>query len=161
MLLRKPDKARPNILPNQILRLRIGALSRDLHLQLTRPKPKIHDRLASLRRGLLSDRLLAPSSSEARTALPRALQRSHPGVVLLHLVVARYAEVDAALADKGRDVGRGQEDEGDGQVLDQGYVQAVLAAELDVCAFEEVEGGLEEAALWVWGKCVSGTGFCL
>lgn len=67
--------------------------------------------------------------------------------MLLHLVVARDAQVDAALADEGRDVGCGQEDQGDGQVLDEGYVEAALAAELDVGAFEEVEGGLEEAAL--------------
>lgn len=38
--------------------------------------------------------------------------------MLLDLVVARYAQVDAALAYEGRDVGGGEEDQSDGQVLD-------------------------------------------
>lgn len=54
------------------------------------------------------------------------------------LVAARDAEVYAALADEGRDVGCGKEDERDGQVLDQCDVEARFAAELDVAAGEEV-----------------------
>lgn len=59
---------------------------------------------------------------------------AHAGLVLLDLVVARDAEVDLALADEGGDVGGGEEDECDGEVLDEGDVEAVLATELDVGA---------------------------
>ena len=65
----------------------------------------------------------------------------------LDLVVAGDAEVDAALADKGRDIGGGEEDEGNGEVLDEGDVEAVFAAELDVGALEEVESSGIETAL--------------
>lgn len=79
----------------------------------------------------------------------------HTGLVFLHLVVACDAQVDLALAYKGGNVGGGEEDEGDGEVLDKGDVEAVLTAELDVGALEEVEGGLLEAALWGVGGSVS------
>lgn len=63
------------------------------------------------------------------------------------LVAPCDAEIDAAFADEGGDVCGGEEDESDRQVLDQGDVEAVFAAELDVAAGEEVERGLLEAAL--------------
>lgn len=68
--------------------------------------------------------------------------------MLSDLVPACNAQIDAALADEGRDVGCGQEDQCDGEVLDQCDVEAGFAAELNVTAGEEVEGGLLEAALW-------------
>jgi hypothetical protein len=40
------------------------------------------------------------------------------GIVLLHLVIARDTQVHAALANKGGDIGRREEDEGNGEVLD-------------------------------------------
>lgn len=40
------------------------------------------------------------------------------------LVATCDSEVDAAFTHKGRDVGCGQEDEGDGEVLDEGDVEA-------------------------------------
>lgn len=67
------------------------------------------------------------------------------------LVAARDAQIDAAFADEGRDVCGGEEDECDGQVLDQGDVEARLAAKLDVAAGEKVQGGLLETALCLWG----------
>lgn len=63
------------------------------------------------------------------------------------LVAAGNTQVYTALAHKGGDVGGGQEDQSDGQVLDQGDVETGLAAELDVAAGEEVKGGLLQAAL--------------
>lgn len=52
--------------------------------------------------------------------------------MLLHLVPARDAEVDLALANEGRNIRRGKEQQGDGEVLDKGNVEAVLALELDL-----------------------------
>lgn len=63
------------------------------------------------------------------------------------LVAAGDTKVDTALTDEGWDVGSGQEDECDGQVLDQRDVETGLAAELDVGSGEEVKGGLLQAAL--------------
>ena len=67
--------------------------------------------------------------------------------MLLDLVAASDAQVDAALADEGGDVSGGQEDEREREVLDQRNVQARVAVELDVGAVEEVEADLVEAAL--------------
>lgn len=38
------------------------------------------------------------------------------------LIPAGYTEVDSAFADKGGDIGGGEEDEGDGVVFDEGDV---------------------------------------
>lgn len=38
--------------------------------------------------------------------------------MLLDLVPAGDSQVDAALADKGGDIGSGKEDEGDGKIFD-------------------------------------------
>lgn len=56
----------------------------------------------------------------------------HAALVLLDLVAACDAQVNAALADEGGDVRGGEEDEGEGQVLDERNVQARVAVELDV-----------------------------
>jgi len=44
--------------------------------------------------------------------------------VLLNLVVARDTKVDAALANKGGNIGGWEEDEGDREVLDEGDVES-------------------------------------
>ena len=63
------------------------------------------------------------------------------------LVAACDTDVDAAFTDEGGDVSGGEEDEGDGEILDEGDVEAGFAAELNVAAGEEVECRLLEAAL--------------
>lgn len=55
-----------------------------------------------------------------------------------HFVPARDAQVDAAVADERRDIRCREENQCDGQVLDQGDVETVLASELNVAACEEV-----------------------
>lgn len=65
------------------------------------------------------------------------------------LVAACDTDVDAAFTDEGGDVSGGEEDEGDGEVFDEGDVKAGFTAELHVAAGEEVEGCLLEAALFL------------
>lgn len=65
--------------------------------------------------------------------------------MLSDLVRACNSQVHAAFADDGRDLGGGEEDEGDGVVLDESDVKAWRAAKLDIGAGEKVEGGLLEA----------------
>ena len=112
---RQRRETRHNIPSHQILRTRKLTLHRRLHLQLTPPKAQIHDLLH-------------------RRRLPSGQLR----IVLGDLVPARDADVDAAFTDEGRDVGRGEEDERDGEVLDEGDIEAGFAAELHVAAGEEV-----------------------
>jgi hypothetical protein len=85
----------------------------------------------------------------------------HAAFVLLDLVAACDAQVDAALADEGGDVGGWQEDEGERQILDKRDVKARMAVELDVRAVEEVEADLVKTALCLesdvskhWGLAV-------
>ena len=52
--------------------------------------------------------------------------------MLGHLVSAGDAQVDFALADKGRDISCRQEYQRDGQVLDERDVEARVAVELYV-----------------------------
>lgn len=54
------------------------------------------------------------------------------GIVLGDLVAAGDTEVNTALADESWDVGGGQEDQGNGQVLDKRDVETGFAAELDI-----------------------------
>lgn len=68
--------------------------------------------------------------------------------MLLYLVPASDAEIDTALANKGRDIGGGEEDQGNWEVLDESNVETVLAAELDVGTLEEVECSGIESSLW-------------
>jgi hypothetical protein len=69
--------------------------------------------------------------------------------VLGDLVEACDTEITLALSDECGDVGSGEEDERDGEVLDKRDVEAVFAAELDVGSFEEVQCRGIEAALLV------------
>lgn len=68
--------------------------------------------------------------------------------MLGYLVASCYAQVDTAFADECGDVGCGQEDERDGEVLDERDVEARVSVELDVTAGEEVEGCGVETALY-------------
>ena len=72
--------------------------------------------------------------------------------MFLHLVPSRDAQIYPPFTNKSRDVSRGQEDERDGVVFDEGDVEARGAAELDIAAGEEVEGGLLEAAFCLLGQ---------
>lgn len=63
------------------------------------------------------------------------------------LIPTRDAQVDFALSDESGDVGRGQEDQGDWEVFNEGNVEARVSVELNVGAGEEVEDWLLEAAL--------------
>lgn len=67
------------------------------------------------------------------------------------LVAASDSEIDAAFANEGRNVGGGQEDQRDGQVLDQRDVEAGFATELDVTAGEEIEGCLLQTSFCIVG----------
>ena len=71
------------------------------------------------------------------------------GIVLGDLVAAGDSQINAAFADECRDIGSGQEDQRNGQILDQCDIEAGFAAELDVTAGEEVEG------------CLLQTSFCI
>jgi hypothetical protein len=61
--------------------------------------------------------------------------------VLLDLVPSGDAQVDSAFTDKGGDIGSGEEDKGNWEVLDESDVEAVLATELDIGTLKEVECG--------------------
>lgn len=108
---RQRRETRHNIPSHQILRTSKITFHRRLHLQLTPPKPKIHDLLYG-----------------------RSLPSGQLRIVLSDLVPARDSDVDAALTDESRDVCGGEEDQGDGEVLDQGDVETGFAAELHVAA---------------------------
>ena len=68
--------------------------------------------------------------------------------VLGDLVTTGDAQIDTALRDEGGDVSGREEDQGDGEVLDEGDVQAAVSVELDVGALQQFDAGLVEAALW-------------
>lgn len=119
-------EASHDITADQLLGLGDVALLRNLHLQLAATEAEVED--------LLDAGGLAGGESR---------------VVLGNLVAAGDTKVYTALTHKGGDIGGGQEDECDGQVLDQRDVETGLAAELDVAAGEEVKGGLLQAALCV------------
>lgn len=68
--------------------------------------------------------------------------------MLGNLVPAGDTKIYATLADKSRDVGGRQEDQRNGQVFDQGNVEASLTAELDVGPGEEIEGCLLQTSFY-------------
>ena len=135
------NKARANVLANEILALDVLALRGNLNLQPTGPKTELHDRLAPLGLGVC---VWTPFVTQAAGTgkLPDS------SIVLLNLVEAGDTEVHAALANKCGDVGCWEEDKGDGEVLDERNVEAVLALELNVGALQKVETGLKQAALF-------------
>lgn len=142
MLLCEIDKAGADVLADQVSSGGVLALLRHLDLQLAGAEAQFHDQIAA---GRLQRVAAVGTDFEGGPA--RAVVRSDASVVLLHLVPARDAQVNLSFAYESGNVGRGEEDEGDGEVLDKGDVQAILAAELDVATLEEVESGSIEAAL--------------
>lgn len=119
---------------DEVLCCAVFTLVRHLDLEAAAAEAQVHDRLAA--------------GELARLGIRGA----NTGVILADLVEACDAEVHAALANKGRDISGGEEDEGNREVLDEGNVEAVFAAELDIGAFEEIERGLVQAALCQWEK---------
>lgn len=71
----------------------------------------------------------------------------HAGARLGDLVLSGDSEIDASFADEAGDIGRGEEDERNGEVEAEGDVEARAAVELNVGAVEEVESCGVEAAL--------------
>lgn len=67
-------------------------------------------------------------------------------------ILACYSEVYTAFADEGGDVGCGKEDQSDGEVLDEGNVEAAVAVKLDVGTVEELEAGGLKATLLGYGE---------
>jgi hypothetical protein len=125
ILLREVCEARHDVLANQVFGRRQAALGGDLHLQRAFAKAEVEDFLDAGCGGGRDDAL-----------------------VLGDLVAPGYSQVNAALADKGGDVGGGQEHEGQRQVLDERDVEARVPVELDVGPVEEVETGLVKTALY-------------
>lgn len=115
------------------------ALGRGLDLQTARAEAELHDGLAA---GVVGVGVrVGVGVVRSADAPPRPGEGAHARIVLLDLVVAGDADVDAALADEGGDVGGREEDESDGEVLDQGDVEPVFPLELDIGALEEVQAG--------------------
>jgi hypothetical protein len=67
--------------------------------------------------------------------------------MFLDLVQSGDTQVNLTLSDKRRYVGCGEEDEGDRQVLNKGYIETVFSPELDIGTFEEIESGLVQSTL--------------
>ena len=56
--------------------------------------------------------------------------------MFLYLIPASDTDIDTALSDESRDIGCGEEDQSDREVLDESDVEAVLAAKLNVGTLE-------------------------
>lgn len=112
---RQSREASHDIATNEILGFLVLTLLRDLDLELAATETEIEDLLDA-----------------------RDLASGEGSVVLGDLIAASDTEIDAAFTDEGWDVGGGEEDERDGQVLDERDVEAGFATELDVTACEEV-----------------------
>lgn len=125
-------EARANCAADEVCAAGVLALLRNLDLELARPKPELRDHLAA--RALSGRTSVGSGGADGCIVLP-------------NLIPPRDSKIDAALADKRGDIGGGQEDEGDGEVLNEGNVEAVLSPELDVCALEQVQGRLVQSAL--------------
>jgi hypothetical protein len=67
--------------------------------------------------------------------------------MFLNLVPSGDTEVATTLADEGWNVGGGEENQGNGEILDESDIKTVLTTELDVGALEEVQCGSIETAL--------------
>lgn len=124
VLLGQASEASHEGLANERLRCVQVALLRDLDLQLAASKLQVHQLLNT-----------------------GSLARGRDGLVLGDDIATSDAEIDSALSDECGNVGSGEEDEGQRQVLDQGNVEAVVAVELDVGAGEQLNAGLIETAL--------------
>jgi len=94
------SEARDNVLPNQVLRLRVITLRWHLHLQLALAKLEVQNLLHA----------------------GGGCRRDY-ALVLGDLVAAGYTKIDASLTHEGRDIGGGEEDQRKREVLDEGNVE--------------------------------------
>lgn len=117
----------------------ILALDGDLDLELAGAEAQLHDHFA------LGHLVLAGRDVDGAAA--GVVVGTDAGIVLLDLIPTRDTKIDATFADKGGDVGGGEEDEGNGEILDEGNVESVLSAELDVGTLEETERRVVEPSL--------------
>ena len=51
-------------------------------------------------------------------------------------IASSYTNGNCAFSNEGGNIGRGQEDECDGKVLNEGNIESIFAAELNICTFE-------------------------
>lgn len=138
------NKAGANVLADEVLGLDIRSLLGDLQLQFAAAEAEVHDSLAAravrVAAGLFLRRNLTRKAAGS-------VKGSLAGIVLLDLVMACDAQVDLTLANKGGNIGGGQEDQSDGEVLDKRNIEAVFSPELNVGTFKEVESGLIQTTL--------------
>lgn len=125
----KVDEAGADGLANKVLGSLVFTLFGDLDLELAAAEAKLHHHVAA-------GRLLL--GGEVDRAASQVVVGADTGIVLLDLIPTSDSQVDAAFANKGRDIGSGEEDEGDGEVFDKGNVETGLTSKLDIGAFEEV-----------------------
>ena len=135
------SKTGDDVPADQLLGLSDVAFLWNLHLQLAGSEAEVHDLLHA-----------------------RDFAAGQQRIVFGNLIAAGDTEINAALTDEGGDVCSGEEDEGDGEVLNQGNIQAGFAAELDITAGQKVQSGLLKTALCngkegispglVWGALV-------
>lgn len=144
VLLGKLNKAGTDVLSDQVFGRRVGPLHRDLHLELASSEAELHDGFAAGSRGLSALLFRRDLAREP----PLAVDGAYTSIVLLDLVVASDAEIDLALSNERGDIGSGEEDQGDGKVLDESNVEAVLSPELDVGSLEQVERCAIQSSLW-------------
>lgn len=68
-------------------------------------------------------------------------------LILCDLIATGDTEIATTLRDESRDIRGGQEDEGDGEVLDESNVKARVSVELDVGTVEKLDTCLVKASL--------------
>jgi len=68
-------------------------------------------------------------------------------LILCDLIATGNTKIATTLRDEGRDIGGGQEDEGDGEVLDESNVETRVSVELDVGTVEKLDTCLVKASL--------------
>ena len=68
-------------------------------------------------------------------------------LVLCDLVAASDTKITTALRDEGGDIGGGQEDESDGEVLDEGDIETRVSVELNVGAVKKLDTCLVKTSL--------------
>jgi hypothetical protein len=68
-------------------------------------------------------------------------------LVLGDLITAGDTKITTTLRDEGRDIRGGQEDEGDGEVLDEGNVETRVSVELNVGTVEKLDTCLVKTSL--------------
>jgi hypothetical protein len=68
-------------------------------------------------------------------------------LILCNLIATGDTEITTTLGDEGRDIGGGQEDEGDGEVLDESNVETRVSVELNVGTVKKLDTCLVKASL--------------